>query len=158
MITAATFQKQKLFHDSERLELLHDVLLEIAELDGWKLDAWAVFPNHYHLLGQSPEAEKSVARLTKRVHGKSATLLNRMDGEAGRRVWYRSWDTRITHDSSHFARLAYVHHNAVHHGVVKVAEHYPWCSARWFMLNAEKPLYESVAGMKATNVHIRGDF
>lgn len=158
LITAATYQKQNLFADEERLELLHDILLEIAELDGWKLDAWAVFANHYHLLGESPNIANPAAKLTKRVHGKSATLLNRLDSQPGRRVWFRSWDTRITHHSSYLARLAYVHHNAVHHRVAKVAEHYPWCSAKWFVLNAEKPLYDSVVSLNPTRLAIRDDF
>src|ERR1039458_9298182 len=55
-----------------------------------------------------------------------------MDGVEGRTVWHNFRDTRLTYQYSYLARLNYVHRNAVKHGLVPVANQYPWCSAAWF--------------------------
>src|SRR5437588_7880209 len=95
-VTASTYHKLKLFGTNEKLDYLHDFLLETCLEMGWRLQAWAVFPNHYHFLGFSPDVERAVEALTRKLHGKSAIELNKLDSEPGRKVWFRSWDTRIT--------------------------------------------------------------
>lgn len=129
MITAGTLGKQHLFRGAERLTLLHDLLLEVAGELQWDLMAWAVFDNHYHVLGASPDVDNPQARFCGKFHGLSAIRLNELDGTPGRRVWYRSWDKRITYEKSLLARIGYVIANPVKHGLVRVAKDYPWCSA-----------------------------
>jgi len=53
MVTAGTYLKQPIFRGAQRLECLCDLLLELAEKYGWDLQAWAVFPNHYHFVALS---------------------------------------------------------------------------------------------------------
>ena len=48
---------------------------------------------------------------------------------------YQYWDRCITHDTSYYARLNYVMHNPVKHGLVEDAMDYRYCSARWFRRN-----------------------
>jgi putative transposase len=129
ILTAGTYHKAPLFQGKERLDLLEKILLDtLLELE-WQVQAWAVFPNHYHFVGLSPQTGLGLKELTKRIHARSAVELNRMDDALGRMVWYRCWDTRITFERSYLARLAYVHNNPVKHGLVVRAEDYPWCSA-----------------------------
>lgn len=45
MVTDATLNKEMLFKESRELDLLHDLLLELAERYQWKLEAWAIFAN-----------------------------------------------------------------------------------------------------------------
>jgi len=158
MITAGTYGKEPLFYDDERLEILHDKLLKSAEEDGWNLMAWAIFANHYHIVGISPESESAVKRLCSKIHTLSATDLNRLDGTPGRQVWYRAWDTRITYERSLMARLAYVHTNAVKHGLVGQADEYRWCSAAWFLREGDRPFVESVMSFKTDTVNVFDDF
>jgi putative transposase len=158
ILTAATYHKAPLFAGDERLDLLHDILLEELEKAGWQLQAWAVFANHYHFVGHSPESGLGLKMLTRAIHGRSAIELNKLDGTPGRMVWYRSWDTRISFERSYLARLAYVHNNPVKHGLVENAEDYPWCSARWFATQAERPFYESVMSFKTDRVNVYDDF
>jgi putative transposase len=37
-----------------------------------------------------------------------------------------------------------VHRNAVHHGLVKEASLYPWCSAGWFQRRTTTSFYETI--------------
>ncbi|MBI5706574.1 MAG: transposase [Armatimonadetes bacterium] len=90
IITAGTYHKEHLFKDSESLRLLHDTLLSVAEEQGWQLQAWAVFSNHYHLVGFSPDRPNAVRTLTSKVHGLTAIELNKRQSATGRQVWYRS--------------------------------------------------------------------
>lgn len=157
-VTAATYHKERLFADGPKIELLHDTLLDMAEKQGWELMAWAVFANHYHFVGVSPDRERAAAELCSRVHTVTANRLNLMDGERGRRVWYRFWDVRLTFEKSVMARLAYVIDNPVHHGLVRRAEEYRWCSAKWFLENGDKPFVQSVMSFKIDRVKVYDDF
>lgn len=158
IVTAGTYNKLHLFHGKERLDLLHDHLLGFAEDLGWSVEAWAVFSNHYHVVGSAPDDADPVGELTKRVHGKTAVELNRMDGSSGRQVWFRRWDTKLTFQRSYFARLAYVHNNPVKHELVRSASDYPWCSATWFRLNAEPAHYETVSSFDYSQVRVEDNF
>lgn len=55
IVTAATYHKERLFHDADRLTLVRDCLITLAERYDWQLQAWAVFSNHYHFVAASPD-------------------------------------------------------------------------------------------------------
>ena len=46
-VTVGTYRKIHFFKDGGRLAILHEGLLKYAQKYGWRLEAWAVFPNHY---------------------------------------------------------------------------------------------------------------
>lgn len=54
MFTAGTYLKQSVFRGPDRLGYLCETLLHLAADYGWQLQAWAVFPNHYHFVALSP--------------------------------------------------------------------------------------------------------
>lgn len=59
---------------------------------------------------------------------------------------------------SYFARLNYVHQNAVKHGLVPVANQYPWCSAAWFERSASPAIIESIYRFKVDQVQVYDPF
>jgi hypothetical protein len=77
MVTAATYRKEPLFRSAKRLTLLCEQLLELAPQHGWKLEAWAVFPNHYHFVAMSEEKAETLPRLIGRLHTVTAKDINR---------------------------------------------------------------------------------
>ncbi len=158
IITAATYRRLPLFAGPERLEILHSLLLETLAEKEWNPMAWAVFPNHYHVVGTSPDIPGTVREFTVKLHMRAAKALNEWDQTPGRQVWYRCWDTRITFEKSLLARLAYVHQNPVHHGLVQRAEDYPWCSMKWFVEQGELPFVQSVLSFKTDQVKVPDDF
>ena len=132
-VTAGTYLKQHHFRGRQRLELLHRGLLTVAEEFGWRLEAWAVFSNHYHFVGHSPEAgAESLSRMLGSLHEKTAKCIDELDETPGRQVWFNFRESRLTYEKSYLARLRYTHENAVKHELVPVANLYPWCSAAWF--------------------------
>jgi len=132
LVTAGTYKKTHHFRTRERLDVVHRGLLSVAQEFGWHLEAWAVFSNHYHFVGHSPdEGADNLARMLGLLHEKTAKWVNKLDNAAGREVWHNFWDTRLTHRNSYLGRLNYVHQNPVTHGLVYVANQYRWCSAGW---------------------------
>jgi putative transposase len=156
-VTGATYQKQHHFRGSKRLAVLNRGLLKQAEKYSWRLEAWAVFSNHYHFVGNSPAAEggsASLALMIQELHSKLGAWVNRVDREPKRKVWHNYWETRLTFHRGYLARLNYVHQNAVKHGLVLVANQYPWCSASWFEREATVAQVKTVYRFDAERVSV----
>ena len=160
-VTAARYRKAPLFRGRQRLEVLHRGLLKVANDFGWHLEVWAVFANHYHFIAHSPETDGGPAGLPKMIgtlHCKTAQWINRLDNTPNRMVWFNYLDTNLTFRSSYLVRLNYVHHNAVKHGRVPVANQYPWCSAAWFENTASQAMVESIYRFNIDKVAIDDGF
>jgi putative transposase len=93
-----------------------------------------------------------------RFHSEAALDLNQRENQKGRRVWYQYWDKTLTFERSWLARLRYTHENAVHHGVVREAINYPWCSASWFERTAKPSFVKTVSQIKIDKVKVYDDF
>jgi len=156
LVTAATYQKQHHFRGQLRLQVLQRGLLKLAAQFEWRLEAWAVFSNHYHFVAHSPNTDaESLREMLTVLHRETAIWINRRDNCPARKVWHNFWETRLTYQKSYLARLNYVHQNAVKHELVSVAAHYPWCSAGWFEERATAAQVRTIYGFKtdALNVH-----
>jgi putative transposase len=147
MLTAGTYGKRPFFHGADRLRYLCEMLQAVAKEHNWQLEAWAVFPNHYHFVGISPApgaagaeysdvskgrgdpalGKESLVEFLKHLHSVTAIKANRWDQTAGRQTWFQYWDSEVTFQKAYLARLSYVHKNAVHHGLVREPSLYPWC-------------------------------
>jgi len=158
MVTAATLNKQHFFRNNPYLELLQTHLFQLASHYNWCLEAWAIFPNHYHFIAQSPSDPTTLRQLLTHLHANTARELNRLEQTPGRKVWYQYWDTQLTFEKSYLARLNYVINNPVRHKIVQNAEDYPWCSAKWFAQNATPTHYKTVSNFKTDTVQVIDDF
>jgi putative transposase len=158
IVTASTAHKNHFFQGKERLTLLHDHLLRLAKQHDVVLEAWAVFSNHYHFVAHTNGQENQLAQLITRLHSDTAQVINRDNHNPGRPVWFNYWDTCLTFEKSYLARLSYVHHNAVKHGLVRRANEYPWCSAAWFERTATRAQIKTVYGFKIDRVKVQDDF
>jgi putative transposase len=158
MVTAATLHKERLFADETKLATLEHGLLTLAKQYHWQLEAWAVFSNHYHFVARSNDDSASLKKFLKHLHADSARGLNRLDDKAGRAVWFNFWDTKLTYERSYLARLNYVHQNPVKHGLVSMANQYPWCSAAWFERTASPVAVKTIYGFKTDNLEIYDNF
>jgi putative transposase len=137
---------------------LQDALLATLEKHDWIVQAWAVFVNHYHFVAEAPENNSSLNLLIKEFHATTAIEVNRLDVTKGRQVWFQYRDTCLTYEKSWLARLNYVHNNAVHHGLVKFAENYPYCSAGWFQQKANPTFVRKVRSFRTDRLKIEDDF
>src|SRR5439155_2784208 len=133
----------------------------VCRVTNWRLEAWAVFSNHYHFVAHSPENENdasSLSRMLGRLHEKTAKWINKLDRTPGRQVWHNFRDTRLTYEKSYLARLRYVHQNAVRHGLVPVANQYPWCSAAWFERVATPAQVKTIYNFKIDRLQVYDEY
>ena len=158
IITAATLHRKRLFDTEAKLNLLRDATLELARNYALVLQAWAFFANHYHLVAGFENTIATHRDFVRHLHRDLAVRLNSIDNTPGRRVLYEFWDTHLTFEKSWLTRLNYVHHNAVHHGLVAVAADYAWCSAPWFETNARPAFVKSAYSFKTDQVEVPDDF
>ena len=158
-VTGSTYQKAHHFRGRDRLAVLHRGLLKMAESYGWQLEPWAAFSNHYHFVAHSPPSSAETLRpMLSLLHELTAKWVNKLDITPGRKVWHNFRDTRLTIQPSYLARLKYVHHNAVHHGLVPIANQYRFCSAGWFERSATPAQIKTIYGLKVDKLNVPDDF
>ena len=153
-----TWHRKSLFDSGAKLTLLRDTTFELAQNYALILQAWAFFANHYHLVMSFENTAIAHRDFVKHLHREPAIRLNSLNVTPGRRVMYEFWDTRLTFEKSWLARLNYVHQNPVKHGLVSVANQYPWCSASWFETNARFGFVKSVYSFKVDRTNMPDDF
>jgi len=158
IVTAGTFGKKPFFDRGTKLDLLERMLLSTSKQHGWQLEAWAVMANHYHFVARGSPQSTNLGHFLQKFHYDSACALNQVEGQAGRTLWHNFWETRLTHQYSYLARLNYVHRNAVKHGLVAVANQYPWCSAAWFERTASPAQVKTIYSFKTDKVNVYDDF
>ncbi len=158
MVTAGTLHKVHRFHDAPRRDMLELSLLTLAQKYRWQIEAWAVFSNHYHLVCRGCPDSASLGLYLKHLHADTARSLNRLDEAEGRTVWHNFWETKLTFETSYFARLHYVHANAVKHGLAVVASHYRWCSAAWFERVATTAQVQTIYSFNIDEISVDDDF
>jgi putative transposase len=158
IVTAGTYQKTLFFDTPEKRDFLLQSLFDEAKRFEWKLQAWAVMANHYHFVALAPGDPKTLARMVKSLHSKTAIELNKRDNTPGRKVWFQYRDTCLTNERSYFARLNYVHHNPVKHGVTQHAEDYRWCSLGWFMRETQPAFQRTVLSFAFDQVKMEDQF
>ena len=158
MVTGSTYLKEPHFRGAARLRFLCETFLQLAFDYQWNLQAWAIFANHYHFVALSPPNPEGLQAFIKKLHSDTALVANNWDGTAGRQVWYQYWETHLTFQRSYFARLSYVHRNAVRHKLVPEPSLYPWCSAGWFQRHASTAFFNSIMRFKIDQLNVLDDF
>lgn len=157
MVTAGTYRKEPFFRTFERLTFLQKQLFVFCVEHSAALQAWAIFPNHYHFIARL-ERPANLRELVQHLHSVTARELNRLDGAVGRKVWFQYWDSQILYQKSYFARLRYVHENPVRHGIVARAANYAWCSAGWFERKASPGFRKTVLAFSCDRLEIPDEF
>jgi putative transposase len=157
-VTGATYLKQHHFRGAERLAVLHRGLLKVCSDFGWRLEAWAVFSNHYHFVAESPNTAESLPDMLGHLHEKTGKWADKLDAMPARKVWHNYRETLLSYERSYFARLNYTHRNAVKHGLVKNPTDYPWCSASWFERHASPAMVKAISRFKSDRVQVSDDY
>ena len=131
-LTASTVGHVHVFDTDAKRSVLRSVLKQVAREPGIHLRAWALLPNHYHVLVRLDEG-KRLGRVLNTLHGRSSNLVNRLDGTRGRKVWYQYWDRCIRNEGDFYTRFNYIHHNPVKHGYASQPEDYAFSSYQYYV-------------------------
>ena len=105
------------------------ILIGDCERRFYNLCAWAVMPNHVHLL-ILPKVPVPV--LMRWLKGSTARNANRILGRTGQPFWQdESYDHYLTQRDQINRTIIYIEENPVSAGLVSSAERWPWSSAGW---------------------------
>ncbi|MGI8908635.1 MAG: hypothetical protein ACR2IE_19345 [Candidatus Sumerlaeaceae bacterium] len=105
LVTCGTYLKHHTLHTPGHLTIVRNALFDHAEEFGWRLEAWAVLINHYHVVLQSRNGRENLTEMLQSLHSKTAITLNNLDATPGRQVWWNFRDTCLTYQQSYLARL-----------------------------------------------------
>ncbi len=127
-VTARGNERRDVFlDDADRREFLH-LLGRSVELFGWKLHAWVLMGNHYHLLVGTPEA--TLSRGMRQLNGDYAQHFNRRHGRDGH-VFQGRFKAILVQREAHLLEVSrYIVRNPVRAGIVTSPGDWPWSSFR----------------------------
>lgn len=117
-ITGRTVAKINFFNSQEKKNIFLRVLKIALTKFSYQLYAFVINDNHYHLLVKI-EAANQLPRFILNLHSNSARLVNQMDNQAGRQIWYQYWDRCVRSEKDFWTRFNYIHHNPIKHGYLK---------------------------------------
>ncbi len=125
--------RHPIFETRGATEAFEQCLFEAAALHHWRLHAFVVMSNHFHLAVQTPEAN-----LTESVHwleSTYATRFNRYRRQRGHLFQGRYQALLIQPGGSLLRVVNYIHLNPVRAGLTGMAglADYRWSSLRWFL-------------------------
>ncbi|HEY1123680.1 MAG TPA: transposase, partial [Haloferula sp.] len=106
-LTARTAERRHLLADDALKDWFQETLVQLVHEHGWRLEAWCILSNHYHLVAHSPgDGGSSLKLLIQRLHSLTTKELNRRDDTPGRtRLWQNFRETLLDQQASYMARL-----------------------------------------------------
>jgi putative transposase len=114
-----------------------DILARAAERFRWRVFAYALLDNHFHLFVRTPEGALSPGM--RQLNGDYAGYFNRRHGRLGPLMQGR-YKSVLVEGAGHWAELSrYVHLNPVRAGLVKRPEDWFWSSYRCYRRPALRP-------------------
>ncbi|MEO6874318.1 MAG: transposase [Opitutaceae bacterium] len=158
-----------LFDSAGAAQAFVDCLFQTCERMGWRLHAYCLMRNHYHLAVETPQGN-----LVKGVHWLQSTFgnrFNRFRGEHGRAFQGR-YQAILVEPGHHLAQVVnYIHLNPVRAQIVSLEQlpQFRWSSYRYFMREAaDRPAFldsrgwvhasgggtDSPAGWRAYQAHL----
>lgn len=132
-------RRQPIFEADEHCNLFLGLMAESAKRCGLQVHAYALMPNHYHLLVQS-------------LHGTLGKAMKYLGGEYTRRAnKLNSWDgpifrgrykNQVIRDEDYLATVvAYIHLNPVRAGLVRRPDEHCWTSHRAYVGLDSAPMW-----------------
>ena len=125
-ITAATFQRSRLFHKEPMVGLFLDVLFHYRDKN-YRLHEFVLMPDHFHLL-ISPIL--SLERSLQLIKGGFSYRAKKELGFPGE-IWEKSfYDRRVRCAEDYYNFKQYIRQNPIKQGLVAACADYPYSSAR----------------------------
>jgi REP element-mobilizing transposase RayT len=136
-VTSRGNAKEKVFEDDEDREAFLEVLSRVVTMFRWKLHAYVLMGNHYHLLVETPEP--NLSRGMRQLNGIYTQRFNRRHERVGHLFQGRFKGILVEKDR-HLLELArYVVLNPVRAGIARAPRDWPWSSYRVTAGLAEVP-------------------
>jgi len=133
-VTSRGNEKKDIFSSPEDYEQFKSYLYEAREKFGYKLHAYVLMTNHFHLLIETPEA--NLNRLMHYINGSYTGYFNRHNRRVGHLFQGRYKAILVDRDSYLMELSRYMHLNPVRAGMVGKPEDYQYSSYRSYIFPA----------------------
>lgn len=137
--------RKNLFTDEQTGEAFERMILEASERCGWKLYAYVIMSNHYHLAVETPEP--NLVEGMKWLQSTFATRFNRFRKERGHVFQGRYKSLLITEDRPLLGLIDYIHLNPVRAKLCAVGELKDYALSsfpKYFKRSVAEPLQREV--------------
>ena len=125
-------QGRDIYGDDPDRKLWLETLGEACEKTGWRIHAWVMMNNHYHLLLETPEANLVVGM--KWLQGTYTQRYNSRHEVFGHLFQGRYKAFLVDQERYFFALIRYIHRNPVKRELCEKPEDWPWSSFRHYAL------------------------
>ena len=129
-VTSRGLERRSIVSDDLDRQQWTELLGHVALRRNWRLYAWALMNNHYHLFLRVPHAD-----LSEGMHDLNSTYVsvyNRRHGRCGPLLQGRFKGILVQNKYHYWELTRYVHLNPVRAGLVTVPEEYPWSSCGFY--------------------------
>lgn len=137
-----TARGERIFEDPEEAEAFLEVVASVKRRHGFRLLAWCLMGNHYHLVVRTGEIP--LWRTMARIQCRTARAFNRPHGFLGR-LWQSRYKARFVDENRYLLQLlAYVHLNPVTAGLTDDPIEHRW-SGHAALVGRGRPVLVDVA-------------
>ena len=146
-VTSRGNRREAIFEDDADRNYFLDLLGEIYQRFHWKIDAYCLMNNHYHLLVETMDA--NLSRGMRQLNGVYTQWFNRRHQKVGH-VFQGRFKAILVQKESYFLELArYVVLNPVRSSAAVNVEDWPWSSYRATIGSAPAPDWMNLDGLLA---------
>jgi REP element-mobilizing transposase RayT len=142
-VTSRGNEKREVYRDDEDRVRWLRLLGKTVVLTGWRLHAYVLMGNHYHLLVETPVP--SLSRGMRHLNGVYTQAFNRRHERVGHLFQGRFKAILVEKESHLLELLRYVVLNPVRAGLVRAARDWPWSSYRATAGEAPAPAWLETA-------------
>ncbi len=129
-VTARGLERREIVRDAVDRQKWTEFLGQVATRRDWRVYAWALMDNHYHLFLRVPSAD-----LSQGMHDLNASyvsVFNRRHRRCGPLFQGRFKGILVEVEYHYWELTRYVHLNPVRAGLAKNPEEYPWSSCAFY--------------------------
>lgn len=135
-------RREAIFRDAADREVFLSTLGKVCERTGWRVHAWVLMTNHYHLLIETPEA--NLVAGMRWFQTTYTVRFNRRHRLSGHLFQGRYKAVAIDpEERGYFVLLSdYIHLNPVRARMISLGERlfdFPWSSYRWYVTKNGRP-------------------
>ncbi|MBM4037815.1 MAG: hypothetical protein FJ290_04810 [Planctomycetes bacterium] len=130
-VTVRTFQCRSVFHEEQKAATLVELIETLRRQMGFKKYAYAVLPDHYHVLLGGGPASAAVADAILAINRAMERFIEPEDG--GQPLWDDEPEVLVIYTTqSRFEKLNYIHQKPVLCGIVEKPQDYAFSSAAFY--------------------------
>ena len=130
-ITALTVSSMPIVHSSRRKQFLRMQFERNAGVYQFKIRAWVILDDHYHLLLKSRRGE-DIPRFSARIHLSTTHQFNLWDRTDGRNVWQPAQCKWLKTAESFWHSFSTIHLDPLEHGYTQSLKTYRYSSYLYY--------------------------